>query len=120
MEQARQDFVVGQLARAPVVAPAVGVGHRLIKGVVGVGKPDRFGVVDVGQDALFQGRCHLGRDGQQAVGVAWHHLGHVRHQIDKVEPVFPQGVLLGGSGRNLDGAGVEGVVTRTFSVVVTF
>ncbi len=53
-EQAGKDFVVGQQACAPVVAPAVGLGHRFIERLVGVVQPCGAGVVEVGQGALFQ------------------------------------------------------------------
>jgi hypothetical protein len=35
-EQVGQNFVVGQGAAAPIIAPAIGIGHRFIQRAVGV------------------------------------------------------------------------------------
>ena len=69
-EQAGEDFVVGQHACAPVVAPAIGVGDSGIERGVGVAQPLRAGVVEVGQRALLQFLRGLSVLGQDAVGIA--------------------------------------------------
>lgn len=46
-EQWCSDFVAGQLARPPVIAPAVDSGHGLIQRPVGVFQPCRAGVVEL-------------------------------------------------------------------------
>ena len=70
MEQAGEDFVVAQplLLRpgAPLVAPAIGIGDRRIERGVGVGKPLRAGVVEVGQGAFFE--ASNGADALEVLG----------------------------------------------------
>ena len=107
-KQAGQDFIVGH-PRAPVVAPAISVGHGLIEGLVRVIQPRRAGVVEVGQGALFQDRRRVGTDRQEAIGVAGDDFGDALHQIRRVQPVFAQGVEAGGGGGDVLRAGVGGV-----------
>ena len=110
LEQAREDFVVGERARAPVVAPAVGFGHRFIQRLVGVVEPCGTGVVEVGQGARLE---DLGGGlvlRQQAVWVAGDHLGNPVHEVGGVQPVFALGVQVGGGGGDLLRARVGGIV----------
>ena len=47
-EQAGQDFIIFQQARAPIVAPAVGFGYGFVQGGVDVIQPCGPGIVEIG------------------------------------------------------------------------
>lgn len=108
-KQPRQDFIVIQRTRAPVIAPAIGFGHRLIQRLMCMVEPGGAGVVEVGQGAFLQLLFRLFVHGQDAVGIARHHLGDAADQIGRIEPVFAQFIQPCRGGRDFLGARVGGV-----------
>ena len=109
-EQAGEDFVFSEGSGAPIIAPAIGFGHRFIERLVGVVEPSGAGVVEVCQRALFQGGGGGFVFGQDAIRVACHHFGNAGDQIGRVQPVFAQFIQARGGGGNFLRARIGGII----------
>ena len=75
-----------------------------------VGQPLRTRVVQVGQRALLQLLRRRFVLGQDAVGIAGHHLGLAHHQVLGVEPVLAQFVQPRGGGGDRLRARIVGII----------
>jgi hypothetical protein len=89
-EQARQDFIVREQPGAPVVAPAVSLGHGFIERGMGVCQPLRARVVEVGEGALLDLLRRLLVPGQDAIGIAGYDLRLADDEIGRVQPGLAQ------------------------------
>jgi hypothetical protein len=104
-----QNFILGQLAITPIIAPAVGLCDGFIQSLVCMVEPCGARVVEVGERALFQ-FCGGFIFWQDAVGIACDHFGNALHKVGGVEPVFAQLIQPRGGSGDFDRARVGGVV----------